>query len=136
MLKVEKVGENSKQLVIDFLKSNIVKHVFAFYDPQHVPEHTTVYVAFEDEDLRGYILIYKALEFPSVVLECESEMAEKLVKYTPENRFIMHAPPNLLPVMKRRFPDAKHYGENWMLVKKGQACSFQSEFVVDYVRAQ
>lgn len=59
--------------------------------------------------------------------ECESEMDEKSNK-APENRFIMHAPPILLPVIKRRFPDAKHYVENWMLVKKGQANSFQSEF--------
>ncbi|MDH5447561.1 MAG: hypothetical protein OEY24_04905 [Candidatus Bathyarchaeota archaeon] len=63
MLKVEKVDENNKQRVIGFLKSNIVRHVFAFHDTQHEPEHTTVYAAFKDEDLRGYILIYTVLEF-------------------------------------------------------------------------
>ena len=126
---MEKVDENNKQCVINFLKSDIIRHVFAFYDIQHEPEHTTVYVAYEDEDLKGYILIYTALKFPSVVLECESEIAEKLVKYAPDNRFIMHTPPNLLSIIKRRFPDAKHYVENWMLVKRGQANSFQSEFV-------
>jgi len=129
MFKVEKVDESNKKCVIDFLKSDIIRHVFAFYDIQHEPEHTTLYGAFENEDLRGYILTYKALEFPSVVLECESDVAAKLIKLAPENRFIMHAPLNLLPVIKERFPNSKHYVEHWMLVRKGQANYFQSKFV-------
>lgn len=129
VFKVEKVDESNKQCVIDFLRSDITRHVFAFYDIQYEPEHTIVYVVFENENLKGYILIYTALECPSIVLECESNTAEKLIKYAPENRFIIHAPPNLLPIIKRRFSDAKHYIENWMLVKKGHANSFQSEFV-------
>lgn len=129
MSEVEKVDEDNKQRLIDFLGSDVIRHVFAFYDTQHEPEHTTVYAAFEDEDLKGYILIYTALEFPSIVLECESDTAGKLIEYAPENHFIMHAPPDLLPIIKRRFPDAKHYVENWMLVRKGQASFFQSKFV-------
>jgi len=125
MLKIEMVFGNNKQRVVNFLRSDVIRHVFAFYDIQHEPEHTTVYVAFEDGDLRGYILIYTALEFPSVVLECESDMAGKLIEYAPDNRFIMHAPPNLLPIIKRRFPDAKHYVENWMLIKRGEANFFR-----------
>lgn len=129
MFKVEKIDENNKQRLINYLRSDVIRHVFAFYDIQHEPEHTTVYAAFEDEDLKGYILIYTAMEFPSIVLECESDTAEKLIEYAPENLFIMHAPPNLLPIIKRRFPDAKHYVENWMLVRKGQANFFQSKLV-------
>ena len=111
------------------LKVRCIRHVFAFYDIQHEPKHTTVYGAFEDGDLKGYILIYTALEFPSIVMDCKGETAEKLIKYAPKTRFIMHAPPTLLPAIKRSFPDAKHYVENWMLVKRGQANLFRSKFV-------
>ncbi len=41
----------------------------------------------------------------------------------------MHVPPNLLPFVKRKFSNAKHYVEDWMLVKKGQANFFTSEHV-------
>jgi len=129
MFRVEKVGEDNKQRVINFIKSDVVRHVFAFYDIQYEPEKTTVYAAFGNENLRGYILIYTALEFPSVVLECESFVAQRLIEYAPENRFIVHAPPNLLPVIKSKFPNAKHYIEDWMLAKKGESRFFRSELV-------
>lgn len=130
MCKIEKINENNKQQIINSLKLDVTRHVFAFYDIQHEPEHTTTYAAFENKNLKGYILTYTALEYLSVVLECENEgTAEKLVEYAPENRFIMHAPPNLLPAIKRKFPNAKHYLENWMLVKKGQANFFKSQHV-------
>jgi len=129
MFVVEKVDENNKQRVIDFLELDVVRHVFAFYDIQHEPEHTTMYAAFENGSLRGYILIYTALEFLSVGLECESDTAEKLIEYTPEDRSIIHAPPNLLPIINRKFPLAKHYVENWMLVKRDEASFLESKLV-------
>ena len=129
MVVVEKVVENNRQRVIDSFKSDVIKHVFAFYDIQYEPEHTTMYAAFENGNLKGYVLIYAALDFPSVILECEKGIAEKLIEYAPENHFVMHVPQNLLPVIKDKFPSAKHYVEDWMLVKKGQANFFKSRHV-------
>lgn len=129
MFRVEKLNENNKQRVIDSLKLDVMRHVFAFYDIQHEPEHTTMYAAFENEQMKGYILIYTALEFPSVILECEKGIAEKLIGYAPENCFIMHAPPNLLPIIKRKLPHAKNYVEKWMRVKKDEASFFESKLV-------
>ena len=129
MLRLEKVDENNKQCVIDVLKLDVIKHVFAFYDIQREPEHTCMYAAFEGGSLKGYVLIYTALEFPSVVLECEIGIAEKLIEYAPENGFIIHTSPNLLPAVKRKFADVKHYVEDWMLVKNGEACFFTSQLV-------
>jgi len=127
MIVIEKVDESNKQSIIDSIKSNVIEHVFAFYDIQHEPEKTITYAAFENGSLKGYILIYTALDFLSVILECEVDMAEKLLDYSPENHFIMHAQPDLLPIIKRKFQEAKHYDEDWMLVNKGQACFFKSE---------
>ena len=129
MFTIEKVDESNKQRVIDFLRLDVIRHVFAFYDIQYEPEHTTMYAAFENEKLKGYILIYTAMEFPSVILECDSSMAAKLIGYAPENHLIVHVPPNLLPMIERIFPNAKHYVEDWMLVKKGETNFFRSELV-------
>ena len=129
MIVVEKVVENNKQRVIDSIRSDVIKNVFAFYDIQYEPEHTTMYAAFENGNIKGYVLIYTALDFPSVILECEKGIAEKLIEYAPENHFIMHAPPNLLPIIEDKLPNAKHYVEDWMQVKKGQANFFGSEHV-------
>ena len=129
MLQIEKVKEKNKQRVIDSLRLDVIRHVFAFYDIQHEPDCTTMYAAFKNGSLKGYILIYTALEFPSVVLECDSDAAEKLIEYAPENRFIMHVPPNLLPIVKRKFPLVKCYVEDWMLVKSDDAAFFRSRLV-------
>lgn len=128
MIVVEKVVQNNKQRVIDSLRLDVIRNVFAFYDIQYEPEHTTMYAAFENKHLKGYVLIYTALDFPSVDLECEKGIAEKLIEYVPENHFIMHVPQNLLPIIKGKFPKAKHYVEDWMLVK-GQANFFRSGHV-------
>ena len=129
MIKIEKVDDHNKQHAIDFLKSDVVRHAFAFYDLQHEQEHTTMYVASENGNLKGYILTYTRLEPPSVVMECESNVAEKLIQHAPQNNFIMHTMPELLPIVKRKYPTAKHFVEEWMLVRKGDACRFQSEHV-------
>lgn len=129
MFSVEKVDGGNVQRVVDSLKLDVVRHVFAFYDILYEPEHTTMYAAFENDSLRGYIVIYTALEFPSAVLQCDRDVVGQLIKYAPKNCFIMHAPPNLLSTVKRRYPNGKCYIENWMLVRKGEADFFGSELV-------
>ena len=129
MFRIEKVDENNKQRVIDFLKLDVVKHAFAFYDIQFKPKHTTMHVAFENGHVKGYVLVYTALEFPSVVLEGEIDAAKELVEHVSEKRFIMHTPPSLLPIVKEKFPDAKTYVEDWMLVERGKARFFRSNLV-------
>jgi RimJ/RimL family protein N-acetyltransferase len=129
VLKVEKINENNKQHTIDSLKSNVIRHVFAGYDIQHEPDRTTTYAAFENGDLKGYILIYTGADVLSVILECESGVAEKLIEYAPKNNFITHTSPNLISAVQRRFPSEKHYIENWMLIRKDEASFHKSEFV-------
>jgi len=130
MLKVEKVDETNKQRIIDSLKTDIIRHVFAYYDIQYEPEHTTTYTAYENGNLDGYILTYTAISPTSIILESDcAATAEQLITYAPEDHFIMHASPNLLPVIQRRFPDAKYYIENWMMVRKGEAKLYKSDLV-------
>jgi RimJ/RimL family protein N-acetyltransferase len=129
MVKIEEINEKNRPLILASLKSDIIRHVFALYDIQNDPQHTTVYAAFESDNLSGYALIYTATDVPSVILECEDKVAERLFKRAPRGNFIVHAPPNLLPTIKKRFPDAKHYIEDWMLVKKNEARFFKSKLV-------
>jgi GNAT superfamily N-acetyltransferase len=129
MFKVEKIEEINRQRIIDFLKPDIIRHVFAYYDIQHDPEHTTLYAAFEDGEFKGYVLIYTATDVPSVILECEGSAAETLLDRAPKDHFILHAPPSLASAVRREFPEGKSYVEDWMLVKKGQADFFKSELV-------
>lgn len=129
MFRIEKIDESNKQRMIDSLRSDVIRHVFAFYDIQHEPEHTTVYAALEERRLKGYILVYTAMDFPSIVLECDEKEAAKLLEYAPKEKFIMHTQPNLLQAVKKKFPDAKHYIENWMLTRKEESNFFKSELV-------
>jgi len=129
MFKVEKVNEGNRQRFVEFVKLDIIKHVFAFYDVQYDPDHTTTYAAFQKNRLMGYILIYAGADVPSVILESEEDAAETLIAHAPENHFIMHTSPSLLPVIKRRFPTARDYIENWMIVRKPEANFHSSRLV-------
>jgi FR47-like protein len=128
MLTITKINEPNTPQLLNILKQDIVKHVFAYYDLQREPEHTTVYAAYEsNKQLKGYILIYTALDWTSVILESGEEAAEKLISHAPKNHFVMHTSPNLLTAAKSMFPNAKHYIEDWMTVKKGEAKNFTTE---------
>lgn len=129
MFKVEKIDEVNKQRLVECLKSDVIKHVFAFYDVQYDSEHTTTYAAFKKNRVIGYILTYTATDVLSVVLESEEDAAETLIAHAPENQFIMHTTPNLLPAIKRNFPNAKDYIENWMLIRKPEASFYNSRLV-------
>jgi RimJ/RimL family protein N-acetyltransferase len=129
MVTVEKVRESNKEHFIKQVESDVIKHVFAFYDIQHDPEHTTIHAAFENSDLRGYILLYTATDVPSVILECGEKIAEALIAYAPKSHFVFQASPNLLPIVKKKFPHAKSYIENWMLARKENVKFISSKLV-------
>lgn len=129
MVRIEEINEKNRPPVIASLESDVIRHVFAVYDLKNDPQHTITYAAFENGQLEGYILIYTAADVPSVILECENRIAEKLLEYAPPSKFIVHAPPKILPAIKKRFPDAKHYVEDWMLIRKNEAKFFESVLV-------
>jgi len=129
MVRIEEIDEKNKPSIIASLKSDIIRHVFAVYDIQNDPQHTTAYAAFENGELEGYILIYTAADVPSVILECEDRVAERLLEHAPSKKLVVHAPPNLLSAIKKRFPDAEHYVEDWMLIRKNEARFFESGLV-------
>jgi RimJ/RimL family protein N-acetyltransferase len=129
MLTIERIDKDKRKRVMNILESDVVRHVFAYYDIQHDFDHTTMHAAFEDGELKGYVLIYSAADVLSVVVEGEVDAANQLIEYAPEDHFIMHVPPNLLKTVKREYPKAAPYVENWMMIKKGKAKSFTSKFV-------
>jgi RimJ/RimL family protein N-acetyltransferase len=129
MVDIKEINDNNTSLILETLKSDVVRHVFAVYDIQNDPQHTTTHAAFVDGSVKGYILIYRAADVPSVILECEGSIVEKLLEKAPLNKFIVHAPPSLLPAISKRFPDSKHYVEDWMLVTKERAKFFESRLV-------
>jgi hypothetical protein len=126
---IEEIKENNKQQVIKLLRKDVIRHVFALYDLQHDPKHTKMYAAFEKENLEGYILIYTATEFPSVILEGGKDVAQRLINYAPKKRCIFHIPKHLLSIIEHKFPDVKHYTESWMLIKRKEATIFKSSNV-------
>jgi RimJ/RimL family protein N-acetyltransferase len=128
MLTITQINKSSTPQTLDTLRKDVIKHVFAYYDLQHEPEHTTVYAAYEsNKQLKGYILIYTALDWTSVILESDEEAAEKLIIHAPENHFVTHTSPNLLSIVKSRFPNEKHYVEDWMTIKKRETKPIKTE---------
>ena len=121
-------GVNRSQ-VLKHLNSNAVTHVFALYDLQFDPEHSIVHIVFDNNHINGYVLVYTALDVPSVILECKKNAAEILLSHAPENGFIMHAPPNILPIITRKYRSAQIYLEDWMLVRKGKQRQYNSDNV-------
>jgi RimJ/RimL family protein N-acetyltransferase len=129
MLREEEITERNKNHLIKFLKQDMIRHIFAYYDLQHEPQFTATHAIFQNSVVRGYILTYTRTDVQSVVLEADTEAAGHLIRHSPEGNFIIHTPPNLLDTVRQKFPKAKAYVEDWMLVKKKQARLYESENV-------
>lgn len=129
MLRIEKISQKNRLNFVSTLETDVIRNVFAVNDIQKDPQHTTTYAAFENRSLKGYMLIYTATDVPSVILECKEDVAELLLEQAPADNFIVHAPPNLLEAIMKRFPYSKHYVEDWMLVRNIEATYFKSELV-------
>jgi RimJ/RimL family protein N-acetyltransferase len=129
VLTTQKVDESNKQKAISHAATDVIRHVFAFYDIQHDPEHTTMHIATENNHIQGYILSYTGADTLSVILECEAHAADKLLQHAPENHFIMHTLPELRPQISRKFGSAKFYIEDWMLLKRAEANFIRSQRV-------
>ncbi|MBC7129917.1 GNAT family N-acetyltransferase [Candidatus Bathyarchaeota archaeon] len=129
MYKILEVNDGNRWQAVKLLIADAVRNVFAIYDLKNEFENTEMHIAFKDEALKGYILIYRGMRVPSVILEGEENAAEALLKYAPKDRFIMHLPKRLLPIAQRKFQNAKFYVEDWMLVKKEQARFFKASNV-------
>jgi RimJ/RimL family protein N-acetyltransferase len=129
MISVEKVTKSNRKNIIEYLKSDIIRHVFAFYDIQHELKYTTMHVARENNKILGYVLIYIKSDVPSIILDSEASATRNLVDLSLEDHFVMHASPNHREIILEKFPKAKIYVENWMLVKKNEAKTFRSQAV-------
>jgi predicted GNAT family acetyltransferase len=129
MITVEKVTQTNREQIVKYLGSDVINNVFAFYDIQYEFGHTKMRVARKNEKIVGYVLVYDAADVPSVILECQKEVANQLLNYVPKNNFIMHTSPKQLQMIVKRFPNAKAYIESWMLVKKSEAKLFTSKMV-------
>ena len=129
MLKIEKINKNNKPAFLTHLLTDAIEHIFAINDIQKDPQHTSIHAAFENSKTKGYILTYTATDVLSVILDGEENITRKLLKYSPPDKFIIHTQPNLLKVIAEKFPKAKHYLEDWMLVKKDEATFFRSDLV-------
>jgi hypothetical protein len=109
MTDIIEVDDKNKTCLLEELKTDIIKHVFAIYDLQNEPRHTKVHAVYEGGNLVGYILTYTRVDPPSVILECEEKTVENLLQHAPQDHFVLHARHDLLPAVMKKFPDAKHY---------------------------
>lgn len=128
MIKIERVNTKNRLQVINCLRNDPVKHIFALYDLQREWEKTEMHIVFNNKNfVKGYLLIYRGLAYPSVILEGDRNVAEKLLTFLREERFILHVSPELLAMVQGKYPNAKLYVEDWMVAKKGETRFFTSD---------
>jgi len=118
-VRIVKVDEDSRREIIKRLSSNLLHNLFVVYDLLYEPDKTTMYVAYGNDGLiKGHLLIYRGLRFPSVRVDGEARAVSELLELLPREKMLLFCPPKLLSAVKRRFPNAPHYLEDQMCVSK------------------
>ncbi|MEM3626933.1 MAG: GNAT family N-acetyltransferase [Candidatus Bathyarchaeia archaeon] len=119
ILKITKVGESNKNYIVNRLKIDLLHNLFVIYNLICEPKNSITYVAYDDNEFKGLLSVYKATP-PMVRIDGEEDAVHRLLELIQWNRMILFCPPALLHVVKCKFPDANCYPEYQMYVVKGE----------------
>lgn len=124
MYRIMKVDEANRNFVISRLRENVIKNAFAIYDLLYELDFTEFYVALRGESyIDGYLLIYKRLKYPSIILEGNTKTAELLLRKIDMKQFIMsNISCELGEIVKKFFANAKFYIVDCMMIKRSELC--------------
>lgn len=119
---LSKVTEGNRDYMLSWLRRNSFRNAFAVYDLLYEKDFTQMYVALDRANqIRGYLLIYRRLKYPSVILEGEAAATRLLLEKLKIKRMIMpDIPCELKKVIREFFPSAKFYVEDLMMIKKNE----------------
>jgi ribosomal protein S18 acetylase RimI-like enzyme len=123
MLRIVEVRKKDRQSIIQRLRSNLLHNLFVIYDLLYKPEKTTIYAAYNSSDsLKGHLLIYKGFATLPLAarLDGEGKHTQKLLELLSNEKLVLFCPPNLLNIVKKKFPEACCYPEYQMYVAKGE----------------
>jgi ribosomal protein S18 acetylase RimI-like enzyme len=119
MFKIVEVDERNKNYVIKRLRLNVLRNLFVIYDLIYEPDKLVTYVAYENDNLSGLLLLYKSTP-PMVRIDGEEHIVCRLLEYLPNDNMILYCPPSLVNMVKNKFPQANCYLEYQMYVGKGE----------------
>jgi hypothetical protein len=87
-MKLVKVGESNKGILLDYLLRDVARHAFALFDLKAAFQDSEFYVAASGGRTCGYLLIYKgtALKYPNIIVDAELEAAEILLSLLPNEK--------------------------------------------------
>lgn len=121
MVKTVKVDESNKHDLIRWLRCHLLHNLFVIHNLLYEPDKTTTYVSYaDDESLKGFVSIYRDFRVPLIRLDGEKEAADELLKILSENKMLLYCPPSLIERVKVKFPEAKHYLEDQMCVRRNE----------------
>jgi ribosomal protein S18 acetylase RimI-like enzyme len=126
--KIVKADKSNEGPLLRYLKNDITRHAFAFYDLVQEPENTTIFIATSDDGaVSGYLLIYKATRYLSIILDCPIDAAEELLRAAPREKGILFVPRNLLSVAIANINSTGIFTEDQMSLTREKANLYPSE---------
>ena len=87
ILKNEKLEELEK-----YCLKNPEIHPFTIWDIRNERDVTDFYVNLEEGKIKGYMLIFRGSEIPSVILDGDKSSVKKLLEIIKDKKFIIHMP--------------------------------------------
>lgn len=122
MVRVKEVDNSNKLQTLTYLRLDPLRHAFALNHLLYETNRGKMYGAFDDENrLKGYLLIRQTPTRQSIMLEANEECAKKLLEHLPDDNMTIITTPEILPLLKQRFPDVKPYRIDWVAVRRSEA---------------
>lgn len=121
-MRIVKIDGSNKGILQAYLRRDVVRHAFALFDLTFAFGSTDFYVAADKNQVTGYLLIYRntALKYPSVIIDAETDAAEKLLGLLPREKAVLFCSGELLARVREKVKDTGVYRESLMAITKGE----------------
>jgi len=109
------------QRTLEWLGRDVIGNLFAVNDITKDPKNTSLHFASEGASVQGYLLQYKGLSYPVVILRGREEASSHLLDLIRGQKVVLFTDPPLLNLIKERLEVSAVFEEDLMLVEEPDA---------------
>lgn len=107
--------------IIEHLEDDATRNLFALYDLSREPSNTSIFLAIEGNEIKGYLLVYKGLSYRTAIIRGSGPATDLLLDKIMGQKMVLFLDPPALAMARERLGVTAVIPEDLMAVKRDDA---------------
>jgi ribosomal protein S18 acetylase RimI-like enzyme len=107
--------------VLEYLRSDSTSNLLAIYDLTKELSKTSILLAMDENRIRGYLLLYRGLSFPTAIIRGSARATDSLLEMVAGQKMVLSLDPPALAKAKENLVVTAVIPEDLMTVGRGEA---------------